>query len=67
MKKKHKDRADRLWVMIHVTALRLTQEKNKHGTDSHWLKNGGRFLSRPLKCTNGGMVDAIGSNTEQEV
>ena len=49
MKKKHKDRADRLWVMIHVTALRLTQEKNKHGTDSHWLKNGGRFLSRPLK------------------
>ena len=27
MKKKQKDRADKLWVKIHMTAIRLTQEK----------------------------------------
>lgn len=31
MKKKKKDRADRLWVKIHMTAIRLTQEKRSFG------------------------------------
>lgn len=40
MKKKQKDRADRLWVLIHMTAIRLTQESKQ--------RFGGEVQATPL-------------------